>query len=383
MLRHGKLHRHRVHTPTDSVHDSLPSTPSTSVPPSPTSPNKPETQRDSYFPPPSLPPSPASSPSPRINTNPGKRSHARSYISAGPHPPLSRLTHLLTLHLNVQQSIASEQEHMLSVLEIKSRRRAWSNGVRVGILGSQGHMGAAGLGLSMPVRSSPLARCVPVVAGDEWISVWDDDEDDDRVNRPLSPTFGGSGELEIVSRESDLACLFPVTEDDDEEAMEDVPLGEWKPRQRQDSDPDDPQDHPWVEEDSQAPELADMEAGLIPPHRIPSPPPPHVPRRRTKSMRATIPPHPLPLDTPAPFLTSISAPDQLGLLDHDRPVLQRLSPNSLLCQPLAQKHALIGDVAGEFTLAMDLPRKVKVQGGGRYEDEDWLTMRSSDALSRC
>ncbi|TFK52943.1 hypothetical protein OE88DRAFT_1643673 [Heliocybe sulcata] len=361
-----------VHTPTDSMHESLPSSPSSPVLPSPTSPKQ---QQDSYFPPPSLP-----------IPSPGKRAHKRSYTSAGPHPPLSRLTHLLHLHMNVQQSITGEQDHVLSVLEIKSRRRAWSNGARVGILGALGH-GASGLGLSMPVRSSPLARCVPVSAGEEWVSVWDDDDDDESwdereiPSRPLSPTFGGSGKLEIVSRESDMACLFPVSEDDDEGRMEDVPLGEWVPRQHQGlppaysaQNPDAPEDHPFGADDGQG----DMQA-----RRSSSPPPPHV-RRRTKSMRASLHPHPVPLDSLSSLSASISAPDPLDMLDHDRPVLHRLpqlSPDSLLCQPLSKKHPVIGDA--EFTLAMDLPRKVKVRGAGGYDDHDWLSMRSSEALSRC
>ncbi|KZT26185.1 hypothetical protein NEOLEDRAFT_1177964 [Neolentinus lepideus HHB14362 ss-1] len=367
-----------VHTPTDTVHDSLPLV----APPSPISPKQ---QRDSYFPPPTLPP-PSPAPSHPSNT-PGKRAHTRSYTSAGPHPPLSRLTHLLHVHMNVQQSITAEQEHVLSVLEIKSRRRAWSNGARVGILGALGH-GASGLGLSMPVQSSPLARCMLVSAGDEWVSVWDEEEQcweeeqSRTLSRPLSPTFGGHGKLEIVSRESDMACLFPVSEDDDEEGMEDVPLGEWIQRQHQGqlpaysaANPDTPEDHPFAEDDG-----ANMHS-----RRSSSPPPPNV-RRRTKSMRAALHPPPVPLNSRTPLSTSISAPDHLDLLDHDRPVLHplpQLSASSLLCQPLSKKHTAIDHGEGEFTLAMDLPRKVKVRGTGGYDDENWLTMRSSEPLSRC
>ncbi|TFK52958.1 hypothetical protein OE88DRAFT_1320492 [Heliocybe sulcata] len=124
--------------------------------------------------------------------------------------------------MNVQQSTTSEQDHVLSLLEIKSRRR------------SRRHSRSIRLDLSMPARISPLARCVPISAGEEWVAVRGDDDDDESwderemPSRPLSSTFGDSGKLEIVSRESDMAChqgLPPAYSAHNPDAPKGHPLG--------------------------------------------------------------------------------------------------------------------------------------------------------------
>lgn len=99
---------------------------------------------------------------------------------------------------------------MRSVLEIKSRRRAWSN---------RQYRGSAPVnfvGLATPFRSSPLAQCEPVTA-EEW------------VQEPMDMTSAFQA-LSISTAEHDISELFPTSEDEDESAQ-DLEMGLLLPTQ--------------------------------------------------------------------------------------------------------------------------------------------------------
>ncbi|THH16211.1 hypothetical protein EW146_g4390 [Bondarzewia mesenterica] len=100
----------------------------------------------------------------------------------------------LLVHMDVmQKNIALEERQLHSVLEIKSKRRAWSNRVY------KGRAEMSELGLAMPFRSSPLARFEPITRGS------------------LTSSFQY---LSIRTMDDDLSCLFPVPESDEEEDLE-------------------------------------------------------------------------------------------------------------------------------------------------------------------
>ncbi|KDQ56776.1 hypothetical protein JAAARDRAFT_59030 [Jaapia argillacea MUCL 33604] len=267
-----------------------------------------------------------------------------------------RLRQLLSRMEVVQKNIVHEEKHILSILEIKSKRRAWSNRRYVG--------GAAvrDVGLATPFRSSPLARFEPVTPDH------------------LSPRY--SNFLEISSAEHDISCLFPVSEDDEEEGDEEKgrsPHHEYASFHNSNNGGFD--EFGVIE--------YDVEAG-IPPIPLERP----QIRARTQSMHRmqsleidpSLAPEPPVLLVPPP----LSPP-------------QSLSPSSLLCQPMdpppyTKNHngPLIvrncssenrihpeedGVIGSEFTLAMDVPssyrsRTISQAGAkarsGRYDHDDWL-----------
>ncbi|KAH9944899.1 hypothetical protein B0H21DRAFT_436235 [Amylocystis lapponica] len=95
----------------------------------------------------------------------------------------TRLRALLARMADTREDVAHDERGFLAVLEVKSRRRAWSNGTYLG--GAR----LAALGLATPFRSSPLARM---------------------------PTRRVPS-LDVCTGEHDVATLFPVCEDDGEE----------------------------------------------------------------------------------------------------------------------------------------------------------------------
>ncbi|KAI0074252.1 hypothetical protein K474DRAFT_1709998 [Panus rudis PR-1116 ss-1] len=150
-----------VHTPTD--HSPLP----VPLPPIP--------QRSRARPVQSLPRSP-SPPSPPPSLSPSHTPpHPNSHLQSQPHPQshthtqptLRTLHHLQTLQtthtnlLNLLSSLhtakitnSSEQEQALAILEVKARRKAWSNRALMG--GAR----VTDVGFGMPERGSGLARTV-------------------------------------------------------------------------------------------------------------------------------------------------------------------------------------------------------------------------------
>ncbi|KAF7799869.1 hypothetical protein EIP86_011111 [Pleurotus ostreatoroseus] len=116
-----------------------------------------------------------------------------------------RLQSVLT-RIDAQLAMQAQDERQLqSVLEIKSRRRAWSN---------KQYMGGAlvkDMGLCTPARSSPLARYEPINASDlaetrsAQVTVLEG-----VIGRPKRG-------LVITTAESNIMRLFPVCEEDEEE----------------------------------------------------------------------------------------------------------------------------------------------------------------------
>ena len=178
-------------------------------------------------------------------------------VPRSPTPPSSQATyaalsaqriHLLKLlrSMNTHRTAAAQDARSgRAVLEVKSRRRAWS--VRAYLGRAEERL----CGLATPVRSSPLARCEPTTA--TWGELVD-------------------GGLEVCTGESDLKELFPVEEVDEDEEVEDLQAISLASVPRSESD-----------EDS----LEDLENGLLPPMSVPSsfgaPTPARV---RTQSMYA-------------------------------------------------------------------------------------------------
>ena len=94
---------------------------------------------------------------------------------------------------------SSDEVQLHSILEVKSRRRAWSN---------RDFCGAAPMalvGLGTPFRSSPLARCEPLTpdAMSQWV--------------PAHNSRDSSNYLCVTSGTHDLSELFPGAEEDYEE----------------------------------------------------------------------------------------------------------------------------------------------------------------------
>ncbi|KAI0649715.1 hypothetical protein C8Q79DRAFT_902933 [Trametes meyenii] len=265
---------------------------------------------------------------------------------------LSRLGSTPRQIYNLQQNMRYGSD--LTILEIKSRRRAWS---------SRDYVGGARLalvGLSTPVRSSPLARCEPVTAETLALAQAQAAQEPERARSLCladeGAEFGLPGScsgVRVMTKELD-SRLFPLSEEDEEDE-ETSPTG-YQSGYSFDG---------YVEEEQwrDNPEY-DIESGL---HAFPRPEPvgasasspysfPHsqshpMVRPRTQSMR---------IENPTPLIP-ISESRSLSSSGGG------LSPNSLLCQPLNVKvpvpvildsgsELASGHEHGvEFTLAMDLP----------------------------
>lgn len=111
----------------------------------------------------------------------------------------------LLVHMEVvQKNLALEERQLHSVLEIKSKRRAWSNARY------QGRSEVKHVGLSTPFRSSPLARFAPITR--------------ETLRMPC-----GGGFLSVRTMDYDVACLFPVSETDEEGEEQDLESGLYTP----------------------------------------------------------------------------------------------------------------------------------------------------------
>ncbi|RPD60624.1 hypothetical protein L226DRAFT_391279 [Lentinus tigrinus ALCF2SS1-7] len=264
----------------------------------------------------------------------------------------TRILSMLTTMDSSPRQILSGPRHGtdLTILEIKSRRRAWS---------SRDYVGGARLsllGLATPFRSSPLARCEPVTAETVARMQAQAARETERSTLVANRSFVGLGDLSAefgvtvgvraVTKEMD-ARLFPLSEEDEEGEFESRSAPEYQSGYSLDEYAE---DEGW--RDMQE---FDLESGLL---AFPRPEPPSAPpvyshmhpmvRTRTTSMRK---------DQRLPPASLVQQRGQGGL-----------SSNSLLCQPLNVKVPVPvmldssdpfaeDDYArsGEFTLSMDLP----------------------------
>lgn len=110
-----------------------------------------------------------------------------------------RLRQLIHRNDLFESRISSDEVQLHSMLEVKSRRRAWSNrdfcgGAPMGLVG-----------LATPFKSSPLARCEPLTP--EAVSPW----------VPGHNSRDSSHYLCVTSGTHDLSELFPEVEEDYDE----------------------------------------------------------------------------------------------------------------------------------------------------------------------
>ncbi|KAI0783279.1 hypothetical protein C8Q75DRAFT_737047 [Abortiporus biennis] len=193
-----------VHTPTESLlHTPFPPSPSVLKKPRPNAQHIPRTPS---------PPSPPSSPS----------ANTLSFLNT-----LSTVSHRLhnllsNLH-NTHATALNEEKQMLAVLEVKSKRRAWSNKDLLG--GAKMN----DLGFGMPEKSSPLGRTMVLASDLDNLEEMEVDESivnlraGDRRLRGLevAVSVGSSGVNGVKEeRKKEVARLFPVTEEDEEEVEE-------------------------------------------------------------------------------------------------------------------------------------------------------------------
>ena len=122
-----------------------------------------------------------------------------------------RLRQLIHRNDLFESRIASDEAQLQSMLEVKSRRRAWSNRYFCG--------GApmALVGLATPFKSSPLARCEPITP--EAVLSW----------TPGHNSRDSSHYLCVTSGTHDLSELFPEPEGDYEEEDDQTFVGYQSP----------------------------------------------------------------------------------------------------------------------------------------------------------
>ena len=258
----------------------------------------------------------------------------------------SRLLHILARMDSSPRQVNSGSRYGsdLTILDIKSRRRAWSCKDYVG--GARMHL----VGLATPVYSSPLARCEPVTA--ETVARLQAQAASSLTPSPsvvgladLSEEFGVKLSVRAVTKEMD-AQLFPVCEEEEEDEMiEDANTSFYQTSSRGYSlDDDFSDDESWREVRD-----FDLESGLL---AFPRPTSPEKPA-------------PAPAPTYA-YLHPMARTRTRSIRQEPHP---RLPSNSLLCQPLNVKVPVpvmlnCGDsldvdiergLGGEFTLSMDLP----------------------------
>lgn len=296
-----------------------------------------------------------------------------------------RLCALLT-HLEAQQqNIAADEKQLQTILEVKSRRRAWSN---------RQYMGKAELrfvGFAVPTKSSRLARAKPICAEDVIVLsslppepsttvYFEGVRGPERVRKSVDLR----GELVVTTAESNIMRLFPVCEEDEEEGEDGFGYGYGTPgiyttsASRADlavgsgmgnstgsgfymHDPAIPSVR--LVEDSI---LRDAEAGLLTPLPLQRHPVPIRPRTRSM-MQISSPPTP-PLSptslsappSPSPTVTSFtsSALD----IDNEKAEFGVLEPQTKVelfdvDDDEDEDEGTLGELGfkSEFTLSMDLP----------------------------
>ncbi|TBU39345.1 hypothetical protein BD309DRAFT_1052133 [Dichomitus squalens] len=268
----------------------------------------------------------------------------------------TRLLHLLARLDSSPRQIGARSRcgSDLTILEIKSRRRAWSSRDYVG--GARMNL----VGLATPVYSSPLARCEPVTA--ETLARMQAQASPASPQSPASRSLGGLADLSeefgvsasvrvgirAVTKEMD-AQLFPVCEEEEDELIQNTTF--YQASAAGFALDDCPDDDLWRD----MREL-DLESGLL-----------AFPR-----------PGPTPLQSggaKAPAYAHVAHPMTRTRTQSMRKEHARLPQNALLCQPLNVKVPVpvmldrgeafddalrVDDVereglGGEFTLSMDLP----------------------------
>ncbi|THH30828.1 hypothetical protein EUX98_g3361 [Antrodiella citrinella] len=186
-----------VHTPTDAPGCS------TFLPTPPMSPHHPRKGRPSRdLPRTPTPPSPVFTPHPQIINNINALNHTSH-----------QLQHLLSTLAQSRVVADQEDKQVLAVLEVKSRRRAWSNRDLLG--GAR----ACDVGFGMPEHSSPLGRSV--ISADE-VEVEDASTGDGWNSGDLVKRMR---ELNLRKTPSRLSLnsvnrLFPVSEEDEEDHVD-------------------------------------------------------------------------------------------------------------------------------------------------------------------
>lgn len=311
------------------------------------------------------PPTPAS---PSVFSSPPPTPFLAHRSPAHSRNPSFRLrTHIQHLRAAIGLTTA-HYEHMkntsaqiLSMLEVRSRRRAWScktlqNGPQVGL---------GGLGLAMPVRRSGLARCLAVgpAAGvgamaDARGEVW------------------GAGELFPVSEESSDSSEETFGGDDDDEfSLEDDEIEYFTGGRADDREYD-------LEAGGAvgpataartAREDCDLEAG----RGLPLPLPMSIPLQRTKRSRNTSQPRARPLNATVPRPRTPSIPRGMRPPSLCRPIASALATDEVVNEKSVDE--------GEFTLAMsgDLPFVEVGVGRGQGAFLDDGVYGGSERMSRC
>jgi len=210
-----------------------------------------------------------------------------------------------------------EEQHLHSVLEVKSRRRAWSNRQFCG--------GApvAYVGFSTPFRSSPLAIFEPATSKD-WIQ------------NDISDSFHS---LSISTAEHDLSELFPRVEEHCEDA---------------------------AQVDLESLLVGDLEMGLLNPTQYGfNQPPPRRIRRRSNRMS-----NPLDLDGDLPLEGIL--PRSPGL--SPSPLLCR--PFQSIPEAQLNRKDFTGKIEAmydpELAVNMDLPPAYDAREDTSF-DQDWIT----------
>ncbi|KAI0089654.1 hypothetical protein BDY19DRAFT_117798 [Irpex rosettiformis] len=293
-----------------------------------------------------------------------------------------RLRHVLDRHASHADILLAEERNLQSSLEIKARRRAWSNRDYMGKDSADMRF----LGFAVPTRKSPLGRCKPIYASDvATMSAYPNPSAQtgayavESVNGPerhrRRPSDAG---LVVTTAEHNIMRLFPVCEEDEDD--EDYNPDYMSPSSRSDMSMvgqctagfRSQEDMPSVRlvEDSI---LRDAEAGLLAPLSLQRHSVPIRPRTRTKSMIQTTPvlitPPPSPTTT-APISESQTAPASpvstatlFSEVDEEKVEFDVLEPQTKLdlfdvySGEDEEDDSSPGEMGfrSEFTLSMDLP----------------------------
>ncbi|PSR75166.1 hypothetical protein PHLCEN_2v9282 [Hermanssonia centrifuga] len=358
-----------VHTP-----DSVSFDGSTFFPdplPAPSSPlsSKRQHRRETMF---SVP----SSPSP--STSPVRPSFSPCNLAA--YTALSgqrlRLRSVLTRIDAQLATVAHDDERLQCVLEIKSRRRAWSNRQFMG--GAQLRHG----GLSTPVRSSPLATCEPINASD-LVEGRSSSASEGVAGTPNGKPKRG---LVVTTAEHNIMRLFPVCEEEEDEDEPAPPCRDIVRTscERLVVESIIPPSIPSVRL-VETPAQNDTESNVLPlqlqRHAVPI-------RSRTRSMMQA-----QPVSVPVLSPTSFSHPCELENEKLGMSVLEPQTKVELFDAYTSEdedddEHVLgvrgigltnSGNAHSEFTLAMDLPQPYTMTVGGKHE---WITVANTSIPSR-
>ncbi|KAJ3558557.1 hypothetical protein NM688_g848 [Phlebia brevispora] len=293
-----------------------------------------------------------------------------------------RLQSVLT-RIEAQLAMQAQDERQLqSVLEIKARRRAWSN---------RRYMGGAvvkDMGLCTPARSSPLSRYEPVCASDLVETC--------PAPAPVLESIGKPKRgLIVTTAEHNIMRLFPVCEEEEEE---DEPA---PPYQRT------------IDDSPSLPDINEKDESLL------APPVPTVRLVESRGLREgendVVLPLPLQLQRHAVPIR----PRTRSLQGNTTSVLNTASTYTRPLDSVNEKMGLgvlepqtkvelfdvyhsedeedddpgIGDVGvglngcggkhSEFTLGMDIPDPFTMGlGGRRYDHDEWISVANASIPSR-